>query len=32
VIFVIAGILLVCLHGAIRAGMRIWGKKESQPV
>jgi exosortase len=32
VIFVIAGILLVCLHGAIRAGMRIWGEEESQPA
>jgi exosortase len=31
VIFVIAGILLVCLHGAIRAGMRMWGK-EPQPA
>jgi exosortase len=31
VIFVIAGILLVCLHGAIRGAMRIWGK-DSQPV
>jgi exosortase len=27
VIFVIAGIMLVVLHGAIRGAMRIWGKK-----
>ena len=32
VIFVIAGILLVCLHGAIRGAMRIWGEEESQPA
>jgi exosortase len=31
VIFVIAGILLVCLHGVIRGAMRIWGK-ESHPA
>ncbi len=27
VIFVIAGIMLVALHGAIRGGMRIWAKE-----
>src|SRR5580658_8732515 len=27
VIFVIAGILLVCLHGAIRGALRMWGKE-----
>jgi exosortase len=27
VIFIIAGVMLVILHGAVRAAMRIWGKK-----
>jgi exosortase len=27
VIFLIAGIMLVALHGAIRGGMRLWGKE-----